>query len=66
MAPSSQVTGNGSLLLQPLTKGHQGAWECSVSNRVASVSATTLVLVLGEGGGWGLKGPYYTTRCECD
>uniref|UniRef100_A0A8C5BSZ7 Immunoglobulin superfamily, member 9a n=1 Tax=Gadus morhua TaxID=8049 RepID=A0A8C5BSZ7_GADMO len=47
VAPSSQVTGNGSLLLQPLTKGHQGAWECSVSNRVASVSASTLVLVLG-------------------
>ncbi|CAL8317896.1 unnamed protein product [Lota lota] len=41
------VTMNGSLLLRPLTKGHQGAWECSVSNRVASVSASTLVLVLG-------------------
>ncbi|XP_062268361.1 protein turtle homolog A [Platichthys flesus] len=38
---------NGSLLLQPLTKDHQGAWECSVTNRVASVKASTHVFVLG-------------------
>ncbi|XP_069370001.1 protein turtle homolog A isoform X2 [Paralichthys olivaceus] len=38
---------NGSLLLQPLTKDHQGAWECSVTNRVASVKASTQVFVLG-------------------
>uniref|UniRef100_A0A3P8UHB0 Immunoglobulin superfamily, member 9a n=1 Tax=Cynoglossus semilaevis TaxID=244447 RepID=A0A3P8UHB0_CYNSE len=38
---------NGSLLLQPLAKDHQGAWECSVENRVASVKATTNVFVLG-------------------
>ncbi|XP_060939228.1 protein turtle homolog A [Limanda limanda] len=38
---------NGSLLLQPLTKDHQGAWECTVTNRVASVKASTQVFVLG-------------------
>uniref|UniRef100_A0A8C9XVJ4 Immunoglobulin superfamily, member 9a n=1 Tax=Sander lucioperca TaxID=283035 RepID=A0A8C9XVJ4_SANLU len=38
---------NGSLLLQPLTKDHQGAWECSAANRVASVKASTQVFVLG-------------------
>ncbi|XP_020486236.2 protein turtle homolog A [Labrus bergylta] len=38
---------NGSLLLQPLTKDHQGWWECSAANRVASVKATTQVFVLG-------------------
>ncbi|KAJ3606061.1 hypothetical protein NHX12_028104 [Muraenolepis orangiensis] len=51
--PDTRVTwrkvtmGNGSLLLQPLSKDHQGAWECSVANRAASVSARTRVLVLG-------------------
>uniref|UniRef100_A0A3P8TC20 Immunoglobulin superfamily, member 9a n=1 Tax=Amphiprion percula TaxID=161767 RepID=A0A3P8TC20_AMPPE len=38
---------NGSLLLQPLLKDHQGAWECSASNRVASVKASTRVFVMG-------------------
>ncbi|XP_034565915.1 protein turtle homolog A [Notolabrus celidotus] len=38
---------NGSLLLQPLTKDHQGWWECSVANRVASVKVSTQVFVLG-------------------
>uniref|UniRef100_A0A3B5AQB9 Protein turtle homolog A-like n=1 Tax=Stegastes partitus TaxID=144197 RepID=A0A3B5AQB9_9TELE len=38
---------NGSLLLQPLLKDHQGAWECSASNRVASVKASTQVFVMG-------------------
>ncbi|XP_068430302.1 protein turtle homolog A [Clinocottus analis] len=44
---SYSVAANGSLLLQPLTKDHQGAWECSAANRVASVKATTRVFVLG-------------------
>ncbi|XP_056287947.1 protein turtle homolog A [Pseudoliparis swirei] len=44
---SYSVEPNGSLLLQPLAKDHQGAWECSVANRVASVKAVTRVFVLG-------------------
>ncbi|XP_077418204.1 uncharacterized protein igsf9b isoform X2 [Vanacampus margaritifer] len=38
---------NGSLLLQPLSKDHHGGWECLASNRVATVSAGTVVMVLG-------------------
>ncbi|XP_041956251.1 uncharacterized protein igsf9b [Alosa sapidissima] len=38
---------NGSLLLRPLSKDHQGGWECRASNRVATVTAGTVVLVLG-------------------
>ncbi|XP_076025359.1 uncharacterized protein igsf9b isoform X2 [Genypterus blacodes] len=41
------VLANGSLLLQPLSKDHHGGWECLASNRVATVSAGTQVLVLG-------------------
>uniref|UniRef100_A0A668A8Q9 Immunoglobulin superfamily, member 9a n=1 Tax=Myripristis murdjan TaxID=586833 RepID=A0A668A8Q9_9TELE len=41
------VAANGSLLLRPLSKDHQGEWECSAANRVASVKASTHVLVLG-------------------
>lgn len=41
------VLANGSLLLQPLSKDHQGGWECLASNRVATVSAVTVVMVLG-------------------
>ncbi|XP_042365632.1 protein turtle homolog A [Plectropomus leopardus] len=44
---SYSIAPNGSLLLQPLTKDHQGAWECTVANRVASVKASTQVFVLG-------------------
>ncbi|TDH01843.1 hypothetical protein EPR50_G00167080 [Perca flavescens] len=44
---SYSIEANGSLLLQPLTKDHQGAWECSAANRVASVTASTQVFVLG-------------------
>ncbi|KAM7369263.1 hypothetical protein PAMP_013545 [Pampus punctatissimus] len=44
---SYSVEPNGSLLLQPLTKDHQGLWECSAVNRVASVKAGTQVFVLG-------------------
>ncbi|XP_044190144.1 protein turtle homolog A [Thunnus albacares] len=44
---SYSIEPNGSLLLQPLTKEHQGAWECSAVNRVASVKAGTQVFVLG-------------------
>uniref|UniRef100_A0A8D0CVS0 Immunoglobulin superfamily, member 9a n=1 Tax=Sander lucioperca TaxID=283035 RepID=A0A8D0CVS0_SANLU len=44
---SYSIEANGSLLLQPLTKDHQGAWECSAANRVASVKASTQVFVLG-------------------
>ncbi|XP_061762751.1 protein turtle homolog A isoform X1 [Nerophis ophidion] len=47
--PRSQyyVLSNGSLLLQPLSKDHHGGWECLASNRVATVSAGTVVMVLG-------------------
>ncbi|XP_054628889.1 protein turtle homolog A isoform X1 [Dunckerocampus dactyliophorus] len=47
--PRSQyyVVANGSLLLQPLSKDHHGGWECLASNRVATVSAGTVVTVLG-------------------
>ncbi|CAJ1067947.1 protein turtle homolog A [Xyrichtys novacula] len=41
------VLANGSLLLQPLNKDHQGGWECLATNRVATVSAGTVVMVLG-------------------
>uniref|UniRef100_A0A3Q3IF92 Immunoglobulin superfamily, member 9b n=1 Tax=Monopterus albus TaxID=43700 RepID=A0A3Q3IF92_MONAL len=41
------VLANGSLLLQPLSKDHHGGWECLVTNHVASVSAGTVVMVLG-------------------
>ncbi|XP_056259558.1 protein turtle homolog A [Seriola aureovittata] len=44
---SYSIEPNGSLLLQPLTKDHQGAWECSAANRVASAKAITQVFVLG-------------------
>ncbi|XP_071321371.1 protein turtle homolog A isoform X2 [Trachinotus anak] len=44
---SYSIQPNGSLLLQPLTKDHQGSWECSATNRVASVKASTQVFVLG-------------------
>ncbi|XP_031433467.1 uncharacterized protein igsf9a isoform X2 [Clupea harengus] len=48
-SPSSSFTvaANGSLVLHPLSKDHQGAWECSSSNRVATVNTSTTVLVLG-------------------
>ncbi|XP_031161504.1 protein turtle homolog A isoform X2 [Sander lucioperca] len=41
------VLANGSLLLQPLSKDHQGGWECLATNRVATVSAGTVIMVLG-------------------
>ncbi|XP_055064729.2 protein turtle homolog B [Misgurnus anguillicaudatus] len=41
------VKADGSLILQPLIKDHQGEWECSSSNRVATVSVRTTVFVLG-------------------
>ncbi|XP_037403455.1 protein turtle homolog A [Pygocentrus nattereri] len=41
------VAVNGSLLLQPLSKEHCGQWECSVANRVATITSRTTVLVLG-------------------
>lgn len=44
---SYSIEQNGSLLLQPLAKDHQGMWECMVANRVASVKASTQVFVLG-------------------
>ncbi|XP_057687865.1 protein turtle homolog A isoform X2 [Corythoichthys intestinalis] len=47
--PRSQyfVLANGSLMLQPLSKDHHGGWECLASNRVATVSVGTVVMVLG-------------------
>uniref|UniRef100_A0A8C7ZV48 Immunoglobulin superfamily, member 9a n=1 Tax=Oryzias sinensis TaxID=183150 RepID=A0A8C7ZV48_9TELE len=44
---SYSIEPNGSLLLQPLIKEHHGEWECSISNRVATVKASTQVFVLG-------------------
>nr|XP_046230827.1 protein turtle homolog A isoform X2 [Scatophagus argus] len=44
---SYSIEPNGSLLLQPLTKDHQGTWECSAANRVAVVKTSTQVFVLG-------------------
>ncbi|XP_062854797.1 protein turtle homolog A [Trichomycterus rosablanca] len=41
------VLSNGSLVLQPLSKDHQGAWKCHATNSVATVSKGTIVLVLG-------------------
>ncbi|XP_022059929.2 protein turtle homolog A isoform X1 [Acanthochromis polyacanthus] len=41
------VLANGSLLLQPLSKDHHGGWECLATNRVATVGAGTVVMVLG-------------------
>ncbi|XP_050976391.1 protein turtle homolog A isoform X2 [Labeo rohita] len=41
------LAANGSLILHPLSKDHQGEWECSSTNRVATVSVRTSVLVLG-------------------
>nr|XP_019949562.1 PREDICTED: protein turtle homolog A-like isoform X1 [Paralichthys olivaceus] len=41
------VLANGSLLLQPLSKDHHGGWECLATNHVATVSAGTVVMVLG-------------------
>uniref|UniRef100_A0A3Q2NVG1 Protein turtle homolog A-like n=1 Tax=Fundulus heteroclitus TaxID=8078 RepID=A0A3Q2NVG1_FUNHE len=41
------VLSNGSLLLQPLSKDHHGGWECLATNRVATVSAGTVVFALG-------------------
>uniref|UniRef100_A0A671RLS7 Protein turtle homolog A-like n=1 Tax=Sinocyclocheilus anshuiensis TaxID=1608454 RepID=A0A671RLS7_9TELE len=41
------LSANGSLILRPLSKDHQGEWECSSTNRVATVSVRTTVLVLG-------------------
>uniref|UniRef100_A0A9J8CR82 Immunoglobulin superfamily, member 9b n=1 Tax=Cyprinus carpio carpio TaxID=630221 RepID=A0A9J8CR82_CYPCA len=48
-APRSPFTvlSNGSLVLRPLSKDHQGAWQCLASNRVATVSVSTTILVLG-------------------
>lgn len=49
-SPRSQYTelANGSLLLKPLSKDHHGGWECLATNRVATVSASTVVMVLGK------------------
>ncbi|XP_026855516.2 uncharacterized protein igsf9b [Electrophorus electricus] len=41
------ILSNGSLVLRPLSKDHHGAWECRATNRVATVSIRTMVLVLG-------------------
>ncbi|PWA26653.1 hypothetical protein CCH79_00000690 [Gambusia affinis] len=43
---SYSIEPNGSLLLQPLLKDHQGEWECSISNRAASIETRTRVFVL--------------------
>ncbi|XP_037681527.1 protein turtle homolog A isoform X2 [Choloepus didactylus] len=43
----TQVDGNSSLILRPLTKEAHGRWECSASNAVARVATSTNVYVLG-------------------
>ncbi|XP_065276417.1 protein turtle homolog A [Emys orbicularis] len=43
----AQVDGNSSLVFRPLVKEQHGAWECTVSNRVAQISTITSVYVLG-------------------
>lgn len=45
---SAQVDGNSSLVFRPLVKEQHGVWECTATNRVASVSTATSVHVLGE------------------
>lgn len=42
------VVANGSLVLHPVSKDHQGEWECHATNRVASTTTSTILLVLGE------------------
>lgn len=44
---SYSIEPNGSLLLQPVTKDHQGWWECTATNRVATVRARMQLFVLG-------------------
>ncbi|XP_024113516.1 protein turtle homolog A [Oryzias melastigma] len=44
---SYSIEPNGSLLLQPLIKEHHGEWDCSISNRVATMKARTQIFVLG-------------------
>ncbi|XP_048845402.1 uncharacterized protein igsf9b isoform X1 [Brienomyrus brachyistius] len=41
------VAANGSLVLHPVSKNHQGEWECHATNRVASTTTSTILLVLG-------------------
>ncbi|XP_043734212.1 protein turtle homolog A isoform X2 [Cervus elaphus] len=43
----AQVDSNSSLILRPLTKEAHGRWECTASNAVARVAASTNVYVLG-------------------
>lgn len=43
----AQVGSNSSLILRPLTKEAHGHWECTASNAVARVAASTHVYVLG-------------------
>ncbi|NXP26909.1 TUTLA protein, partial [Scytalopus superciliaris] len=44
---SAHVDGNSSLVLHPLIKEQHGVWECTATNRVATVTAATSVHVLG-------------------
>lgn len=57
---SYSIEPNGSLLLQPVTKDHQGWWECTATNRVATVRARTQVFVLGV---WMLTQPNSVCCC---
>ncbi|KAF5890011.1 protein turtle A-like, partial [Clarias magur] len=45
--PPYSVLGNGSLLLESLSKEHHGEWECSVTNLVSTTTATTAITVFG-------------------
>lgn len=44
---SYSIEPNGSMLIQPVTKDHQGWWECTATNRVGTTKARTQVFVLG-------------------
>lgn len=46
--PPFTVLSDGSLVLQPLSKIHQGTWECHATNSVATVHKGTVVAVLGK------------------
>lgn len=58
---SSSVLANGSLLLQPLSKDHQGVWECVATNRVAAVKTSTHIFVLGE---WQINNKSLAAECK--
>lgn len=45
--PLYSISVNGSLILKSIGKDHHGEWECSLRNRVSTVTANTTITVLG-------------------